>query len=191
MQRPASPLGANRQAELDKTKALRHSAGQKRGMGMLALVNHLIQLRDGIVALRKEREDFLANLELESSNRRAAVANLLSGFSSTLDAMARQSRAERSAFVSNLQQEVADLRGAVRADIRGGRLAFERLRSVLTAHALPAPGPSRQAPGMAISETPPIPKSSLRGGQTHETGGRAQAAETGKRKSATRKKRQK
>jgi len=158
---------------------------------MPALVNHMIQLRDGILALRNEREDFLTNLQLESGNRRSAVANLLSGFSSSLHVMARRSRAERAAFLSNLQQAVAALRRGVRADLGGGRLAFERLRSALAAHSLQTPRPKRRESEARASETPPIPKSQARGERTLETGGRAQTAETGKRKGVTRKKHRK
>ncbi len=156
---------------------------------MPALVNHLIQLRDGILALRKEREDFLANLELASGNRRAAVANLLTGFSCGLQNMARRSRVDRVAFLANLQEAVAALRRGVRVDLAGGRLAFERLRGASPVRNLQATKPKKPEPAATILETSRPPESEARSEHTPETAGPARAAGTGRPKGGTRRKR--
>jgi hypothetical protein len=158
---------------------------------MPALVNHLIQLRNGILASRRERVNFRTGLGFESAHRRAAVASLLSRFSSGLHDMARRSRADRAAFLSNLQQAVTALRRGVRAELGGGRLAFERLRDAPGVRALQTTRPKRPGPEGRVQETPRIPKSELRGEETPETGARVQAAETEKRKAVTRRKRRK
>ncbi len=155
---------------------------------MPELVNHLLRLRDGILALRKEREDFLANLQLESDHRRASVADLLSRFSDGLHDLARRSRTDRDAFLSNLQEAVAALRRGVRVDLGGGRQALERLRRASAARA-----PRATQSGKPGEETLPSEISEPESGaeQPSAATSEVQAAETEKRKGGARRKRRK
>ncbi|MBZ5560885.1 MAG: hypothetical protein LAP13_00535 [Acidobacteriia bacterium] len=158
---------------------------------MPALVIHLIQLRDGILALRKERGDFLAHLQLENDNRRASVADLLSHFSSGLHDMARRSKANREAFLSNLQEAVAALRRGVRIDLGGGRMALDRLRRAPAARDLQAPGPRKSEPEALAPETRRVPKPEASEEQPPAAPSGVPAAETEKPKGGTRRKRRK
>ncbi len=158
---------------------------------MPPLVNHLVQLRDGILALRKEREDFLAHLQLENDNRRASVADLLSHFSSGLHEMARRSKANREAFLSDLQEAVAALRRGVRIDLGGGRMALDRLRVAPAGRDLHAPGPGESEAEALAPETRPTPTPEASDGQEPVAPSDAQAAEAEKPKGGTRKKRRK
>ncbi len=82
------------------------------------------QLCGEIRALRSERQAMKRDLEVETSERRRTVAGMRSGFSGAHREMAREARAHRRAFLSNLRGSVARRRHEFRADLAGARRAW-------------------------------------------------------------------
>lgn len=98
-------------------------------MTVHALTNGLIRLRNEILALRGEREEFLAHLAQETMDRRGSVSQMLAQFSKDCNAVARGTKTERIAFLASLKSTVSKLQNSVRADLGGVRQAFLSLRT--------------------------------------------------------------
>lgn len=86
--------------------------------------NDMIQLCGEIGALRKMRGALLKHLEHETIDRKVFVLAMRAAFSNAQAEMARQTRADRQAFLFSLKRVVAGKRRELRADLMGARQAW-------------------------------------------------------------------
>ena len=84
---------------------------------MGTITNDMSRLRDEIDALRLTRETFMQGLS-------DGVEHMLAVFHGIRTKVARTSRADRRAFVSDLQDKVANLRHVAAAELKGAHVAF-------------------------------------------------------------------
>lgn len=91
-------------------------------MGMLT--DDVTRLCGEISSMRRARVAMKKGLACSTQDRRAAVSQMQAGFANAHGEMARQSKASRSAFVSNLKRAVAGKRREFRDDLAGARRAW-------------------------------------------------------------------
>ena len=84
---------------------------------MGTLTDDMTCLRNEIGALRTARHTFMEGL-------RDGVEDMLTGFRKTHAKMAKRTRADLGAFVSDLQDNVANLRHVTAVDLAGAHMAF-------------------------------------------------------------------
>jgi len=98
---------------------------------MGTLTDDITRLCGEIVALRESREELLNALARASKDRGREVAHMLAGFRDALARVAKEGKANRVVFASNIRNAVtrlvkwvSDLRRGLAADIEGARKAW-------------------------------------------------------------------
>lgn len=95
------------------------------------------KLRYEIVALRNERQNLLANLALQTENRRTAVALMCAGLAESRTEAARWMQAERDNFLWDLRRAGAARKNGMQLDLAGARRSWSLGRSSAVASEKP------------------------------------------------------
>jgi hypothetical protein len=91
---------------------------------MGVLTNDMARLRDEVLTLRGTREEMIGDLARGTRNLKKAVCGMLGAFRSSHRKMARQTRADCSAFLAGVKTTVDGLRKELTSDLRGARRAW-------------------------------------------------------------------
>ncbi len=88
------------------------------------MTDDMTRLCAEIVGMRRRREQLLDDLAAGSNQLSQSVSNLCSHFASDRAAMARETRADRGAFLHKLQNTVNQHLRETRSDLEGARRAW-------------------------------------------------------------------
>jgi hypothetical protein len=88
------------------------------------LTDDMTRLRNEILVMRKMRGSMMSDLQHGAKGLKHAVTKLCAHFGRTRATMAKRTKNERMAFLSNLKRSVSGQRRDMRNDLAGARRAW-------------------------------------------------------------------